>query len=91
MSALTAKAVSWTETGLLPDSVIRAGIRRLLEAKRKEIHSGDIEWAAKTTNDFVAMMNQSPIALVPNLANEQHYEVPAEFFTHVMGENLKYS
>jgi cyclopropane-fatty-acyl-phospholipid synthase len=91
MSTITAKAVSWTETGLLPDPVIRAGIRRLLETKRKEIHSGDIEWAAQTTNDFVAMMNRSPIALVPDLANEQHYEVPAEFFTHVMGEHLKYS
>jgi len=91
MSAITAKAVSWTETGLLPDSVIRAGIRRLLEVKRKEIHSGDIEWAAQATNDFVAMMNRSPIALVPGLANEQHYEVPAEFFANVMGDNLKYS
>ena len=91
MSAITAKAVSWTETGLLPDTVIRAGIRRLLESKRKEIHSGDIEWAATTTNSFVGMMNQSPIALVPHLANEQHYEVPAEFFAQVMGEHLKYS
>lgn len=91
MSAITAKAVSWTETGLLPDSVIRAGIRRLLESKRKEIHSGDIEWAAKTTNRFVSMMNRSPIALLTGLANEQHYEVPAAFFAQVMGENLKYS
>jgi len=91
MSAITAKAVSWTESGLVPDSVIRAGIRRLLESKRKEIHSGDVEFAATTTNDFVAMMNDSPIALVPGLANEQHYEVPADFFTHVMGDHLKYS
>ena len=37
------------------------------------------------------MMNAAPIALVPELANEQHYEVPAAFFTHVMGEHLKYS
>lgn len=46
MSALTAKAVNWTESGLVPDTVIRAGIRRLLESKRKEIHSGDVECAA---------------------------------------------
>jgi cyclopropane-fatty-acyl-phospholipid synthase len=91
MSALTAKAVSWTESGLVPDTVIRAGIRRLLESKRKEIHSGDVEYAADTLNRFVAMMNESPIALVPDLANEQHYEVPSEFFTHVMGDHLKYS
>jgi len=91
MSAVTARAVSWTESGVVPDAVIRAGIRRLLESKRKEIHSGDVEYAADTMNRFVAMMNESPIALVPDLANEQHYEVPAEFFTHVMGDHLKYS
>ena len=91
MGAITAKAVSWTESGLVPDSVIRAGIRRLLEAKRKEIHSGDVEYAANATNRFVTMMNDSPVALLPDLANEQHYEVPADFFSMVMGEHLKYS
>ena len=91
MSAVTAKAVSWTESGLVPDAVIRAGIRRLLESKRKEIHAGDEEYAADTLNAFVAMMNDSPIAHVPDLANEQHYEVPAAFFEHVMGDHLKYS
>jgi cyclopropane-fatty-acyl-phospholipid synthase len=91
MSAVTARAVSWTESGLVPDTVIRAGIRRLLESKRKEINSGDVEYAANTLNRFVAMMNKSPIALVPDLANEQHYEVPAEFFSYVMGDHLKYS
>ena len=91
MSAVTARAVSWTETGLVPDSVIRAGIRRLLENKRREIRADDVEAAAATLNEFVAMMNASPIALVPDLANEQHYEVPAEFFNQVMGDHLKYS
>ena len=91
VSAVTAKAVGWTELGYVPDTVIRAGIRRLLESKRKEIHSGDIEFAANTLNRFVTQMNASPIALVPDVANEQHYEVPADFFTHVMGDNLKYS
>ncbi len=91
MSAVTQKAVSWTEMGLVPDAVIRAGIRRLLESKRKEIHSGDVEFAARTLNQFVDMMNDSPIALVPDLANKQHYEVPAGFFKHVMGKHLKYS
>lgn len=91
MSNVTAKAVSWTESGLVPDTVIRAGIRRLLERKRKEIRSGDIEFAATACNHFVDMMNASPVALVPDLANEQHYEVPPEFFVEVMGDHLKYS
>ncbi|MDH4125962.1 MAG: cyclopropane-fatty-acyl-phospholipid synthase family protein [Gammaproteobacteria bacterium] len=91
MSVVTSMAVSWTETGLVPDPVIRSGIRRLLESKRREIHAGDVEYAADELNRFVAMMDASPIAVLPELANEQHYEVPAGFFAAVMGEHLKYS
>jgi len=36
-------------------------------------------------------MRNSPVALVPEKANEQHYEVPPEFFLMVLGKNLKYS
>ena len=91
MSSVTAKAVDWTETGLVPDSVIRAGIRRLLDRKLKEIHVTDVEKAAIIKNRFVQMMGESPIALVPHLANEQHYEVPAAFYSEVLGRNRKYS
>ena len=91
MSSVTAKAVDWTETGLVPDSVIRAGIRRLLDRKLKEIHVTDVEKAAIIKNRFVQMMGESPIALVPHLANEQHYEVPAAFYSEVLGKNRKYS
>ncbi len=91
MSAIAERAVNWTESGLVPDTVIRAGIRRLLESKRKEIYSGDVEFAANALNRFVDMMNAAPIALVPDRANEQHYEVPAAFFAHVMGDQMKYS
>jgi cyclopropane-fatty-acyl-phospholipid synthase len=91
MSSVAEKAIDWTESGLVPDSVIRSGIRRLLEQKRREIRSGDVAYAANTLSEFVEMMRQSPIALVPERANEQHYEVPAEFFTEVLGKNRKYS
>ena len=91
MSVVTARTLGWTEMGLVPDSVIRAGIRRLLERKSVEIKSGDVEFAADTLNDFVDMMNRSPVALVPELANEQHYEVPSAFFGYCMGSHRKYS
>jgi cyclopropane-fatty-acyl-phospholipid synthase len=71
--------------------VIRAGIRRLLDRKLKEIHATDVEKAAIIKNRFVQMMGESPIALVPHLANEQHYEVPAAFYSEVLGKNRKYS
>ena len=91
MSTVASRAISWTESGLVPDSVIRSGIRRLLENKLAEIRADDIEIAAQTTNDFVRMMNESPVALVPELANEQHYEVPAAFYDQVLGRYRKYS
>jgi cyclopropane-fatty-acyl-phospholipid synthase len=36
-------------------------------------------------------LKASPIAINTSDANEQHYEVPTEFFTHVLGPNMKYS
>jgi cyclopropane-fatty-acyl-phospholipid synthase len=91
MSAVAAQAIAWTESGLVPDSVIRSGIRRLLERKIDEIRSGDYESAKETLNAFVDMQRRSPIALVPEAANQQHYEVPAAFFEQVLGSHRKYS
>ena len=91
MGGVTAKAIGWTESGMVPDTVIRAGMRRLLEKKLAEIRAGDVEFASRTLNQFGDMMRNSPVALVPELANEQHYEVPAEFFAEVLGEHRKYS
>ena len=36
-------------------------------------------------------MQQNPIAVKTDKANEQHYEVPADFFDLVLGKNRKYS
>jgi len=91
MGKVSQKAINWTESGLIPDSVIRQGIRRLLKRRLDEIGADDNEQADKVQRDFVAMMKASPIALVPELANEQHYEVPAAFFDEVLGAYRKYS
>ncbi|WP_247870127.1 cyclopropane-fatty-acyl-phospholipid synthase family protein [Methylophaga sp. SB9B] len=37
------------------------------------------------------MLRKSPIAIETQAANEQHYEVPAEFYQLALGKNLKYS
>ena len=83
--------LAWTEKGLVPDSVIRAGIRRLCRQRLKDIRSDDPDAAAVALDSFVENMNDSPIAPVPELANEQHYEVPPEFFDEVLGTHRKYS
>ena len=91
MTTVATKALSWTEAGMVPDRVIRLGIRRLLDRKLNEIRADDIEHAAELKNRFVEMMARAPIAIVPELANEQHYEVPAAFFNQVLGRHRKYS
>ncbi|MGA0264824.1 MAG: SAM-dependent methyltransferase [Lysobacterales bacterium] len=84
-------AIGWAEMGLVPDSVIRAAIRRLNRQRLEEVHAADPERSSQDLAAFVAHMDRSPVALVPELANEQHYEVPAQFFGHVMGIHRKYS
>jgi cyclopropane-fatty-acyl-phospholipid synthase len=92
MSALaTNRALGWVEQGYVPDRVIRIGIRRLLQQRLAEVHSGDVEAMALMREAFLQHMRQAPLAFVPEKANEQHYEVPAAFFEKVLGPHRKYS
>ena len=91
MSTTTARAVGWVEQGLVPDRVVRLGIRRLLKERLAEVHEGDAEAAGRASRAFIEAMRRAPIALVPEKANEQHYEVPAGFFARVLGPHRKYS
>lgn len=84
-------AFDLTEQGLIPDIILRRGIRHLVRQRLREIHSNDSEHMSQDQAAFVAEMNKSPIALVPELANEQHYEVPADFYRYALGKHLKYS
>lgn len=90
-TGLAASSIAWIERGLVPDPLVRAGIRRLCEQRLAEIDAGDAEASALRTARFIASMRAAPLALVPELANEQHYEVPAAFFAEVLGPQRKYS
>src|SRR3954468_23304732 len=91
MSTATARAVGWVEQGLVPDGVVRLGIRRLLKERLAEMHAGHAEAAQEAEQAFVDAMRGAPVALLPGKANEQHYEVPADFFARVLGPHRKYS
>ena len=91
MSTATARTVGWVEQGLVPDRVVRLGIRRLLKERLAEMHATDAEAAEALNQAFIDQMRRAPIALLPDKANEQHYEVPAEFFARVLGPHRKYS
>ena len=85
------RLVGLAELGVVPDAAIRWGIRRGLSTRLAELEEGGAEAAARRESAFVASLRESPIALVPDQANEQHYEVPPAFFEQVLGPHAKYS
>jgi cyclopropane-fatty-acyl-phospholipid synthase len=78
-------------TGLVPDFLIRKGIRHLLAAKLREEGRGSIAERADRFAAFRAGLDASPIAVNTADANEQHYQVPTEFYLNALGPRLKYS
>jgi cyclopropane-fatty-acyl-phospholipid synthase len=79
------------ERDMVPDAVLRAGIRRRLGARLREEDQGSEEKNDARKRAFVAELKASPIAVKTRAANEQHYEVPTAFFQTVLGKRLKYS
>lgn len=73
------------EKNLLPDTLVRTGIRRLLADR---IETEDSRYDAA---DYVAALKTAPIAEQTQAANEQHYEVPTAFYQYCLGRRLKYS
>ena len=88
---LTRLAIRLAEKGLLPDRLIRQGITNLSKQRLQEIVANNCEVGAQIETDFFASMSDAPIALVPELANAQHYELPTEFFELCLGKHRKYS
>lgn len=84
-------AIEAVERGLVPDVLVRAGIRRLLAQRLKNEESGSCEEQADAVQRFIELSKQGPVAYLPEKANEQHYEVPAAFFEATLGRYLKYS
>jgi len=76
---------------LVPDWMLRAGIRRRLAARLREEDKGSLEAQRAHLLQYVAQLKASPIAVQTRAANQQHYEVPAAFFTYVLGRHHKYS
>jgi cyclopropane-fatty-acyl-phospholipid synthase len=79
------------ESGWVPDVLIRRAIRRLLAQRLAEEGRGTPAEQRQRRADLVAGLRESPLAIHTQAANDQHYEVPAEFFAQVLGPNLKYS
>jgi len=83
--------IELAERGILPDGLIRWGIRDLDRRRLKLEDCGDLECRLEAKQAFIRSLRQSPIAIETDAANRQHYEVPAAFFTQVLGRRVKYS
>jgi cyclopropane-fatty-acyl-phospholipid synthase len=83
--------LSAAERGLLPDPVLRAGIRHLLRQRLRQEGAGDEVARHRRLMAWVETCRRSEIAVETQAANEQHYEVPPAFFERVLGPRLKYS
>lgn len=77
------------ESGYLPDGLVRVGIRHLLHGRLRSQRRGAGEREPGAA--MAALQRRMPIAVATGEANEQHYELPAEFFERMLGPHLKYS
>ena len=89
--SLTDIFIEYSELGLVPDFLIRAGIRTLCRKRLKQCHADDCEANARLTEEYMQSVDASPLAVLTEKANEQHYEVPPAFFENALGKHLKYS
>ena len=85
--SLLAAAIHAAEGLPAPDLLRRAVISHLVEGQRREL----LELPGDAAARFAADMRTRPIAEHVEAANDQHYELPAEFFELVLGPRLKYS
>ncbi|HUQ08610.1 MAG TPA: cyclopropane-fatty-acyl-phospholipid synthase family protein [Kofleriaceae bacterium] len=79
------------DSGLVPEPVLRAAIRRVCAARLRACVRGGGLAASERQRAFVEELRAAPIAVATEAANAQHYEVPADFFGLVLGPRRKYS
>ncbi|MBS2040007.1 class I SAM-dependent methyltransferase [bacterium] len=82
------KAMEWLWPG---DWLVRRSIRSLNRSRLAELSQGGLEAQILRKQELIQQLRCSPMALLPDQANAQHYEVPSRFFESVLGPRLKYS
>lgn len=79
------------ELGKIPEPLVRTAVWLNVGTRLREERRDTIDLEGDELRRFISECSQSPIAVVPEKANEQHYEVPAEFYHIALGKHLKYS
>ena len=76
--------VGLMEKGLLPDELIRRGIRRLLRKRLQEEDHGCVDVNRERQRQLFSVLAEGPLAVYTDAANQQHYELPPDFFVQVL-------
>ncbi len=79
------------ERGLVPDALLRAGIRRLCAQRLAACNEGGVSGWQQRNQQLLQVLRNGPLAIHTEAANLQHYELPTGFFEHCLGPRLKYS
>jgi cyclopropane-fatty-acyl-phospholipid synthase len=79
------------ERGLVPDALMRTGMRALMRRRLADEHAHDDARRTQAFERFLTELRASPIAIETQAANTQHYELPDAFFEAHLGPHLKYS
>jgi len=91
MSGITESFLPLVQLGLVPDIIIRWGIRLQLRDHLNILRSDSVEQEMMDKMNIVEKLRNMPIAIKTDKANEQHYEVPAKFYDLCLGPRKKYS
>jgi cyclopropane-fatty-acyl-phospholipid synthase len=83
--------LGWAERGLLPDGLLRLGVRMLCAQRLREERTGGPDEQAVRFQQRIEQLRHGSIAIHTDAANAQHYELPPAFFHHCLGRRLKYS
>ena len=79
------------ERGALPDPVLRLGSVYGAWARERAEARGGVQAQSQRLRELVVRMSSGPVAELPEKANEQHYELPAEFLGLILGPRRRYS
>jgi methylase of polypeptide subunit release factors len=91
LSETSEKLIPLIHQGLVPDFLIRFGIRLQLRDHLNILRNTEATKELSTKMAIVEQLSNMPIALATDEANQQHYEVPAQFYDLCLGPRKKYS
>jgi len=78
------------DSGIIPDFIMKPALAWNLRPIIPD-RNQSAEKKSGALTGFADLLKNQPVALSTEDTKRQHYEVPTEFFTHVLGSYMKYS